>query len=130
MMKILFICKHNRFGSKVAEALFKKYNENKNIEVKSRGIIKDVDVAESVVEIMKKKEIEIDKKSRPVSRKEIINSDLIVIVADNVPESIFENKDVEKWDIRDASSSDLEDTGFVVDKIEEKIKNLIKELKD
>ena len=37
---ILFVCKYNRFRSRVAEAYFKKINKNKNISVKSAGIIK------------------------------------------------------------------------------------------
>jgi protein-tyrosine-phosphatase len=36
-MNILFACKHNRLRSKVAEALFRKYNKNKKIKVKSRA---------------------------------------------------------------------------------------------
>ena len=34
--KILFICRHNRFRSKIAEGYFNKIN--KNVKVKSAGI--------------------------------------------------------------------------------------------
>ena len=38
-VNILFICKHNRFRSKVAEAFFKKYNKNSKYEGYSAGLI-------------------------------------------------------------------------------------------
>ena len=37
-MKILFICRHNRFRSKIAEAYFNKINKNKNLIAKGAGI--------------------------------------------------------------------------------------------
>ena len=37
---ILFVCKHNMFRSRVAEAYFKKINRNKNIVADSAGIIR------------------------------------------------------------------------------------------
>ena len=37
-MNIIFVCKWNRFRSKIAEAFFKKYNKNKDITCFSRGI--------------------------------------------------------------------------------------------
>ena len=36
-MKILFICKYNRFRSRVAAAYFKKINKNSKIKVESAG---------------------------------------------------------------------------------------------
>ena len=40
MKNILFVCKHNVFRSKIAEAYFKKVNQNREINAKSAGIIK------------------------------------------------------------------------------------------
>ena len=39
MTNILFICKFNRFRSKVAEAYFKKINKNPKNQAKSAGLI-------------------------------------------------------------------------------------------
>jgi len=40
-MKILFVCKHNRFRSKVAEAFFNKLKKNKKIKAESAGLVLD-----------------------------------------------------------------------------------------
>ena len=57
-MKILFVCRHNRFRSKVAEAIFNKLNKNKEIQIESAGLILDESrpyVEPVVVSLMKEK---------------------------------------------------------------------------
>tara|TARA_Y100000310_G_C20597578_1_gene771297 strand:- start:866 stop:1255 length:390 start_codon:yes stop_codon:yes gene_type:complete len=129
-MKILFICKHNRFRSKVAEAFFKKYNKNKKHHVMSRGIISDIDVAKTVISALGERGAKIrSKKSVPVTRKEIIQADKIIIVANDVPKSIFENKNTEIWKIRDTSQVNLDDIRKIVREIENKVLILVGKLK-
>jgi protein-tyrosine-phosphatase len=105
--KILFICKHNRFRSKVAEAYFKKINKNKTYCASSAGIIKhsapfdknQFNVAKSMGIIMKGP-------SRNLSEKLLEEQDIIINVADDVPEVLFNNKsyikgEVYNWKIPD-----------------------------
>src|SRR3989344_3928855 len=102
-MKLLFVCKHNRFRSKIAEPYFNKKIKNKNMKASSSGIFKDVDVADSVVEIGKELGLKIDRKSRGLERKNVKSQDLVIIVADNVPKSIFKKiaKKIKVWKIKD-----------------------------
>ena len=39
VIKILFVCKHNMFRSKIAEACFNKLNKNKGFVASSAGLI-------------------------------------------------------------------------------------------
>jgi protein-tyrosine-phosphatase len=40
-VKVLFVCKHNRFRSKVAEAIFKKFTANLDVFADSAGLTSD-----------------------------------------------------------------------------------------
>jgi len=91
--RVLFICRHNRFRSKVAEALFKKYNKNKNIKAESGGTDPDyLLVAKNVVKALKEFEIKrVNMYPRKISEKLINNSDIIVIVANNINKKTLRN---------------------------------------
>jgi len=130
-MNILFICKHNRFRSKVAETIFLALNKNPNIKARSRGMIKDIDVAISVLNLMEEQGIVIkDKKSRKISKKDINWSDLIVIVADNVKNSeIRTKKKILRWEISDVSQDDYKGILTRIKQIEKKVKGLINKFK-
>jgi len=125
-MKILFLCKHNRFRSKVAEAFFKAFD--KKDKAKSRGIIKDIDVARSVVSVMKEFGLKLrDKKSKKISKKDIVWADLIVIVADDVKLKL--DKKVLVWKISDTSQNDYEGIKKRVKIIKGKVINLISKIR-
>lgn len=130
-MNILFVCKHNRFRSKVAEALFRKYDLGGN-EVKSAGVALDPlyqYVAKKVILALKEKKAKVEsEKSRAVNEYLLKWADKIVIVADNVNPGIFKGKDVEKWEISDCNQEDLEGIRKRVEIIEGKVKDLIKRL--
>ena len=103
-MRILFVCKHNRFRSKVAEAFFNKYNKNSENEVKSAGIALDFMrpyVAEDVFKILEDMGVKIgDTQSKEID-KDLINwADKVVIVADNIDEGMFGDKKVEIWNVK------------------------------
>ena len=126
-MKVLFVCKHNRFRSKVAEAFFKKYDRKD--KVRSGGIIKDIDASKNVVKVLKGFKIKLkDKKSRKLENRGIEWADLIVIVADNVSKSIFKGKKILVWKISDVSQNDIKGIKNRVNKIKKKVKGLIAKL--
>ncbi len=108
-MKILFVCKHNRFRSQIAETYFRKINKNKKIKSYSAGIIIGTPIAKSVKQIGKKLGLKINGKPKGLKEKLLKSIDLLVIVANDVPESLFESKvrKVMVWKIRDTSQSDL-----------------------
>lgn len=136
-MKILFVCKYNRFRSRVAEAYFKKVNKNKNIMAESAGIIEgSYPLASEQVKIAKKFGIDIEGRPRALSSKLLREQDLVVIVADDVPESIF--KSIESsmgggiktlvLKIKDAKDNDPKAVEVRIKLIMEAIDDLIKQI--
>ena len=132
-MKILFVCKHNRFRSKVAESIFLALNKNNGIEVESAGLQLDElrpYIEKNVIQIMKEKGYEIKGKPRKMSTELIKDFDLIVIVADNVKKELFSGfkGKIIKWDIKDCNANEVERIKKIVDEIEVEVKCLIKQL--
>ena len=144
-MNILFVCKHNVFRSKVAEAYFRKVNKNKEINVNSAGIIK-VDVISEVEKklirlqrkIAKEFGINIKNGSRQLNVSLLKKQDIIFIVADDVSKKIFNSKFYLKpklkiivWKIPDVKG-EKNDKEIIKNSIKTIIKNvdkLVEELK-
>ena len=127
-MKILFICKHNRFRSKVAEVIFNKLNKNKENKTESYGLgFQNYYVAENVVKVMREKGYEIKGRPRKLKKDKINNYDLLVIVADNVDKKEFDGFKgrLIKWEIPDCNASEIEKIKEIVNGIEIKIKKLV-----
>lgn len=90
--KILFVCKHNMFRSKIAEIYFKKINRNKDIVATSAGLIRGYSPLEKrEVIIAKEFGINLRGKPRGLSVDLVRKQNLIIIVANDVP-NIFNNK--------------------------------------
>lgn len=129
-MKILFVCKHNRFRGKVAEAYFKKINRDKKIKVMSAGVFKGIPVAKTVINIGKKLGIRINKKTRRLKEGYLSEFDLVVIVANNVPMSLFRGaKKVVKWNIPDSSQNDKKNIKRIMKEIFKKTEELNENLR-
>ena len=88
--RVLFICKYNRFRSKIAEIFFKRYNRNKLYEAKSAGIIKGRYPLDER-EVGAAREMGINLKGRPqgLSSDLLIWQDIVIVVADDVPVELF-----------------------------------------
>jgi len=130
-MNILFVCKHNRFRSQVADAYFRKINKNKSIKSYSAGIFIGTNIAKTTKKVGKKLGIKISGKPKGISEKLLKKIDLIVIVADDIPEQLFEGK-VKKimvWKIRDTSQSDSVGVEEISRQIMKKVEELNKILK-
>ncbi len=128
-MKILFVCKHNRFRSQLAEGFFKKYNHNKKIKFNSAGIFKGDPIAPNVKKIAKQFKIRVGK-PKAISEKLLKKIDWVVIVADNVPSSLFTKKNIEKvlvWKIPDTSQENFSGIKKIAKQIEKKVLELVKE---
>ena len=91
--KILFVCKHNMFRSKTADAYFNKINKDKNIVATSAGFIRGYfPLNRREVAVAKEFGVNLSGKPRGLSTDLLREQNLIVIVADDVP-NIFNNKD-------------------------------------
>src|SRR5512133_524496 len=126
-MNILFVCKYNRFRSRVAQAYFNQINTKKNIHAESAGIIRgDYPLNRTEVSAAKKLGIDISGRPRNLTMDLMRKIDLVIIVADNVPKEAFYTtfkKRVIVWRIRDLEYGDGKDL------IERKVKRIMRKVK-
>ena len=131
MVKILFICKYNRFRSRVAASYFKKINKNKTIKVKDAGLIRGSPLDKHEVFVAKKLGIDINGKPQGLSSKLLIWKDIVVIVANDVPKEIINNEEYGKktivWKIKDAMVDDHVEG--IIKEIQKKVEKFVEELK-
>ena len=123
-MKILFICKYNRFRSRIAAEYFKKINKNKKIRINSAGLIKGSPVNPEVIKIAKQFGINISGKTKGLSSDLLKKQDLIINVANDVPNSIFKSK-VKKiilWKIPDVTKVEKKQIIKIINQIIKKTK--------
>ena len=112
MKNILFICKYNRFRSKTAEAIFNKINKDKTISVKRAGL-------------------KFNGKPTGLTTKLLKWQDTMIIVADDIPKSLFKEnikygKKLIVWNIPDSKTDTKEEIRKITKQIEKKVKELIK----
>jgi len=132
-MRILFVCKYNRFRSRVAEAYFNKINKNNNFKAFSRGvIIGDYPLNRTEVSMAKKLGIDISGRPKGMEIELLKKIDLVVIVADNVPKEVFYTTfkgRVIVWRIRDLEHGDGKDLiERKIIRIMGKVRKLLKKL--
>jgi protein-tyrosine-phosphatase len=131
-MKIIFICKYNAFRSRIAEEYFNKINKNSKIKVISRGLIMGGDSDKEQRQISAKLlGINIAKrKPLPIKLPELIEADLIIVVANDIPKKIFDyhNVNLQKkliiWKIKDEQKRNKRNINNIVFKIKERVENL------
>ena len=131
---ILFVCKYNKFRSRVAEAYFKKINKNKNISVKSAGLIQGNPIKKLEKLISKNMGITISGNPKTMSSKQLSKIDIIIIVANDVPKEIFKYKGkyIQKlvvWKIKDNLNDKPKEVEKIIKQIMKKVDSLVEELK-
>lgn len=132
---ILFICKHNRFRSKVAEAYFKKINNNKSYVASSAGIIKhSAPFDKNQFKMAKSMGIIMRGSSRSLNEKLLKKQDIIINVANDVPMILFNDKSYVKgkvydWEIPDVlNTTKIKDIRKTILAIMKKVEKLEKQL--
>ncbi|MBM3232075.1 hypothetical protein FJZ21_01720 [Candidatus Pacearchaeota archaeon] len=144
MKRILFICKHNLFRSRVAEIFFNKLNENKEYQSSSAGIIryykrdlKNDSGYEAEKNIARRLfNIKLKVKSKSITSKILRKTNILIIVADDVPVEIFETEKsfsgkIIVWKIPDVKKKDKNKeivARNTIKFIEKKIKDLVNNL--
>ena len=130
-MNILFVCKYNKFRSKVAEALFNYHNKDKKMKVKSAGLMKDFQnqfiIKPAALELTKRKIPYEDKKSDIINPEMIKWADKIVVVANDIPMYSLPEEKTLFFSIPDAYSSP-EETKKTVSPIEKLVLDLIRNM--
>ncbi|MBT4376907.1 hypothetical protein HOD29_06040 [archaeon] len=130
-MKILFVCRHNRFRSQVAESYFKKINKNKNLVAKSAGIFKGrypLDHQQS--QIAKKLGIKINKRPQAISEDLLAWQEVIIVITNDLPKGLFKysvhNYKVINWKIPDEVNGNEENIEKIINQIKKKVEKLVK----
>lgn len=123
---ILFVCRYNRFRSRIAAAYFRKMTDGK-FKVKSAGIVRGDPINKMAKKVAQEFGLDISGKPRGLSSKLLLWSDKIFVVADDVPIGVFgDNKGslgkTTILKIKDAKGEDYKN-------IKEVAKNVIKEVK-
>jgi len=128
--KILFICKFNRFRSRVAERYLKKINPRAH--VKSAGLIRGRPLDKIQISLAKEAGVDISGNPKGLTSKLLIWQNVIVIVADDVPKEIFNNEKCGKetivWNIPDAKSDEKQKVRKIIKSIKNRVDKLNKEL--
>ncbi|MDP2925654.1 MAG: hypothetical protein Q8N99_04745 [Nanoarchaeota archaeon] len=133
-MNILFVCKHNVFRSRIAESYFKKINKNPKFKAKSAGLIKGSINNKAQLNAFKELKIKPASKPKNISIKLLKKQDLIIIVADDLPSVVFDNKSyvkkLVKWNIPDVLYNDREKAKKSILLIKNKVNELLKDLEN
>ena len=144
MKKILFVCKHNIFRSRVAENLFNKLNKNKRYRASSAGIIlwtkKDASKEPGYIaegRAARNFGINLILNSKPITSSLLKETDILIIVADDVSEKLIKTEqafngrvlvwkipDVKRWDNNKEKRAEK-----TIKYIEKEVKKLVKNLK-
>lgn len=128
-MNVLFVCKHNRFRSKVAEALFNTYAGPLH-RAKSAGVALDVlfpYVADHV-----KKALQSYGVAHVVDAPHLISDSLlawaerIIVVADNVDATLFPASKREVWLISDCDQDDTRAIQLRIRDINDRVRSLLR----
>lgn len=131
-MNILFVCKYNRFRSKVAEAFFNRYNKRKNVQTQSAGILVDEIrpfPADRVIKAMESLHAPITNiPSRKITDEMIKWADKIIIAADNVSPDYFPPEKTIVWEIKDASENNIRATKKSIESIRKKVRYFVSSL--
>ena len=132
MKQILFVCKHNRYRSQIAQAYFNLTNKNKNYHAQSAGIFVGNPIGKTVKQETKKLGIILNGKPKPLFEKDFTKWEQVIIVADNVPLKLFRSKRFKKitqWDIPDTKEDNIPEIQKGIKAIIKKVDSLIKTLK-
>ncbi|MCK5321567.1 hypothetical protein KAJ38_03240 [Candidatus Pacearchaeota archaeon] len=128
-INILFVCKYNRFRSRIAAAYFRKINRNRKIRVKSAGVIEGSPINKNLINVAKEFCINIQGSPRGLSSKLLKWQDILIVAADDIPKDLFNlnnkyNKKTIFWKIRDTVS----DNDWEVKQIIKRVINRVSEL--
>ena len=131
-MNILFVCKYNRFRSKIAEAYFNSINKSEENKAKSAGIIKGSPLNSNQINAAKNMGVKLQGTPQGLSTKLLKWQNAIVIVADDVPAELFkDNEEYGKkliiWVIPDAKSDEISESERIIGLIKNKVDKFVEE---
>ncbi len=132
-MNVLFVDLHNKFRSKIAEAVFKKL-AGERFGVKSCGLVLDLlrmYVCQNVHVALNERGYRIDNEQpRQLYRHDFEWADKIVVVCKGFPVDVFDRvrEKVEVWEVDSALEEEKERIEVIVREIEKRVKEFIARL--
>ncbi len=132
-INILFVCRYNRFRSRIALAYFNKINKNKNVRAKSAGLIKGNPLSPITIGIAKEFGLDIKGKTQGLSSKLMAWQNVTVVVANDVPPQVFDKnkkygKKVIVWGISDIAGDTKDEVRNITRTIIKNVDSLVKSL--
>jgi protein-tyrosine-phosphatase len=132
-MNILFVCKHNRFRSRIANSYFNKKNKIKNNSSRGVGIFSDYNSLDSdEFRICKELGIDISGKIEQITKGAVEWADKVIIVADDVDKNQIpgDKSKIEVWAVKDVDDTinNKEAIKETVREITKRVDNLLKEI--
>lgn len=132
-MNILFVSKYNNVRSKLAEAYFNKYNKLKQLHAQSAGLFRGHPTSALVMETAKKHRLSLKTSQTAISTYMLEKHDLVILVADDVPTSIFRKnnphvKAFALWKLSLPNEKDPVSLEGLMNEIERRIRGLLQEL--
>jgi len=130
-MNILFICKYNRFRSKIAEAYFNKVNKNSKLKAKSAGLVPGIPISKNLIKTFKKYNLKLKGKSKGINHKLLMWSDKIIIIDDRIPTALFneekinDGKKIIRWKISDTPEYNEKGKQKIIETIQKRINKII-----
>lgn len=130
LRKVLFVCVQNSFRSQVAEAFFNA-NPPEGWVAISAGPKPAEKVNPNAVQLMAERGIDISgKKPKKLTSEMEAEADVVVIVCGGAECPVVNAKYIENWEIEDPAGKSLEDAHRIIDRIEYRVKDLIKRISD
>lgn len=132
-MNILFVSKYNTVRSKLAEAYFNKHNKLKQLHAQSAGLFRGAPTAASVMEAARLHRLSLKTSQSAMSTYLLEKHDLVILVADDVPTSIFrkDNPYVKAfvwWKVPAPNERDDVSIETAMKDIERRVQTLLQEL--
>ncbi|MBW2967658.1 low molecular weight phosphatase family protein [Candidatus Woesearchaeota archaeon] len=133
-MNILFICRYNKFRSKIAEAFFNKHYKGTKHKAKSAGIIRGSPVDDEIRACAKRNGVKVSGGSYGIDVPILRWHDMMVIVAEGIPKELFAKDErrfgrkLRHWKIPDIHGHDDAGRDRTAKEIEKKVKRLISEI--
>lgn len=128
MIRIAFICVHNSCHSQIAEALGKQY-ANGIFESYSAGTVLQNMINQDAVQLMKQRYgIDMEQTQRPKLLDELPSVEVVITMGCNVNCPSLPCRYREDWGLNDPSGKSDDVFLETMDKIEEKIMDLIKRI--
>jgi len=128
IMKVLFLCRMNKFRSPIAEALFNQiYPEHKATSAGSKEADEGDIIPGRTIEALSEEGIDVSsQKSKIVTKEMVEDADKVIVLCEKkfCPDFVLESKKVEHWFVRDPGFDGVPSLDETKNSLKEKISKM------